>query len=110
VDFENDPRIKAIWPANMNIVISSSDRAEEKLTKRFDNLDHVWSAAEFRVGKRLRVDDLFNYRNASQSSVQSSDERGRSLAIQWMLEKRAKQIYAKEDSTGQPSNGPAKSQ
>ena len=97
----------------MNVVISSSDRAEGRLIKRFDNLDRVWSAAEkqllecnrlFRVGKQLRVDDSFNYRNAGQSSVQSSDERGRSLAIQWMLEKRAKQIHSKEDSTGQPSN------
>ena len=65
----------------MTVVVSVTDRIERDVNKRFDDLDIDWKILEkqletwsplLRIGKRLRIDISFKYRETSDTVVAST--------------------------------------
>jgi hypothetical protein len=94
------------------VVVSVTDRTERDINKRFDDLDIDWKVLEkqleiwsplLRVGKRLRIDISFKYRETGNIAVASTQQSTKRGCSQYMLAERAMQLDAEEDTTGQPS-------
>ena len=94
------------------VVVSVTDRTERDVNKRFDDLDIDWKVLEkqleiwsplLRVGKRLRIDISFKYRETGNIAVASTRQSTKRGFSQYMLAERAMQLDAEEDTTGQPS-------
>ena len=106
------PQNKCFSADETIVVVSVTDRIERDVNKRFDDLDIDWKILEkqletwsplLRVGKRLRINISFKYRETGDTAMASTRQGTKRGYSQYMLAERAMQLDAEEDAAGQPS-------
>lgn len=106
------PQNKCFGADETIVTVSVTDRTERDVNKRFDDLDIDWRMLEKQlqtwsplllIGKKLRIDISFKYRETSGSGLASTRQGTKRGYSQYMLAERAMQLDAEEDAAGQPS-------
>ncbi|KAK1613489.1 hypothetical protein BDP81DRAFT_388078 [Colletotrichum phormii] len=112
------PSTKTFEAVDTDVVVSVTDRSQRDLVKRFDELDVDWAMLEAqlqrwshltRLGKSLRIDLSFNYKQtrlSSDRSARQGTKRGRQSVSDQMLSDRDLQLSAEQSSDGLPSVWP----
>lgn len=108
------PSTKTFEAVDTDVVVSVTDRSQRDLVKRFDELDVDWAMLEAqlqrwshltRLGKSLRIDLCFNYKQTrlpSDRSARQGTKRGRRSVSDQMLCDRDLQLSAEQSSDGLP--------
>lgn len=108
------PSNKSYRPDETKISVLVNDRAERKLTKRFDNLDIDWALVEKKLqqwsglqlgGKRLRIELAMTFVEIQPTagSAGGAKRRKGTSATDRMLAERAAVLDAEEEASGQPA-------
>ncbi|KAL6240626.1 hypothetical protein RBB50_012453 [Rhinocladiella similis] len=109
-------RSRGVRSEDTTVVVSTTERSQRDLVKRFDQTNIDWAIVEnqlrnwgqyFLNGKRLRLNLSFNYmesaRPTPRSAARKGDKRGSTSATTLMLAQRDLHISAEEEASGRPA-------